>query len=240
MKKLFLVIPVGLLIAAGLLWTHYEHTVPLNTTTSSTKTLPKDPVQLFSLEERSIRQLIRTGDEKSISSFQAYTQALDTALIKYKRSGIDIQNVQKMLLQYKQDSQHLTQTASLYSEKLHIYSMSEQTQEKAFQVSLEQIGLYELKTTFSNLKKARVEYIKEPSVQTHAKYEELTKNMTQMISELYLDENIEKPLMTYIENNAHYFKTVVSIYTTAGIESINRLHANSYTIKAQLELLPKS
>lgn len=240
MKKLFLVIPVGLLLAAGLLWTNYNNTVCQNTTTSSTKTLPKDPVQLFSLGERSIRQLIRTGDEKSISSFLAYSQALDTALIKYKTSGIDIQNVQKMLLQYKQDSQHLTQTASLYSEKLHTYSMSEQIQEKAFQVSLEQIGLYELKTTFGNLKKARIEYIKEPSLQTKAKYEELTKDMTRMISELYLDGNIEKPLMTYIENNVNYFKTVVSIYTTTGIESINRLHANSYTIKAQLELLPKS
>jgi hypothetical protein len=225
---------------AGLLWTNYDDTETPNTITISTKSLPKDPAKLFSLEERSVRNMIRYGDEKSISSFQAYSEALDTALIKAKKLGIETQNTQKMLSQYKQDSQHLTQTASMYSQKLHTYSRFEATKEKAFQVSLEQIGLYELKTTFSNLEKARVEYIKEPSLQTQARYEELTKAMTQMISELYLDETIEKPLISYIKNNAHYFKTIVSIYTTVGLESINRLHANSYTIKAQLELLPKS
>ena len=61
-----------------------------------------------------------------------------------------------------------------------------------------------------------------------------------MITELYLDASIEKPLLGYIENHAHYFETVVSVYTTVGLESINRIHKNSYAIKAQLELLPKS
>jgi hypothetical protein len=240
MKKLLLLIPVGLLATAGFLWTNYDHTVRKDTTTASAKVLPKDPVQLFSLSERSIRQMIRTGDDKSIISFQAYSEALDTALVKYKTSGIDIQNAQKMLTQYKYDSQNLTKTASMYSQKLHTYSKFEQTQEKAFQVSLEQIGLYELKATFSDLEKARSDYIKEPSLTAQEKYEKLTKNTIQIINELYLDEDIETPLLNYIVNHTHYFKTVVSIYTTTGLDSINRLHANSYIIKAQLELLPKS
>lgn len=240
MKKLLLLIPVGLLAAAGFLWTDYDHTVHQNTATASTKASTKDPAQLFSLGERSVRQLIRDGDEKSISSFQVYSDALDAALINYKKLGIETQSAQEMLSQYKQDSQHLTQTASLYSQKLHAYSQFEQNQEKAFQVSMNQIGLYDLKTTYKNLTKARLEYIKEPSSKNQTKYEELSKNMTQMINELYLDEDIEEPLLNYIANHTHYFETVVSIYTTTGLASINRLHTNSYTIKAQLELLPKS
>jgi len=240
MKKLLLLIPVGLLATAGLVWTNYDHSVRQNSTAISPKILTKDPVQLFSLGERSVRQMIRYGDEKSISSFQTYSDALDAALIKDRRLGIETQNVEQMLSQYNQDSIHLTQTASMYSQKLHTYSQYEQTQKKAFQLSMDQIGLHELKSTFNNLEKARLEYIKEPSSKTQANYEELTKNMTQMLTELYLDESIEKPLISYIENHTHYFKTVVSIYTTTGLESINRLHANSYTIKAQLELLPKS
>lgn len=240
MRKLLLLIPVGLLATAGLVWTNYDHTVRKDTTTAFTKALPKDPVQLFTLEERSVRQMIRFGNEQSITSFQSYSEALDTALIKAKKLGIETQNTQDMLSQYKQDSQNLTKTASLYSQKLHTYSQFEQSQEKAFQVSLEQIGLYELKTTFSDLEKARAEYIKEPSLTAQEKYEKLTKNMTQTINELYLDEDMETPLLNYIVNHSQYFKTVVSIYTTTGLESINRLHANSYIIKAQLELLPKS
>lgn len=240
MKKLLLLIPVGLLAAAGLMWTNYEHNISSKETTAAVEILTQDPVQLFSLGERSVRQMIRDGNEKSISSFQSYNDALDAALIKYKNSGIETQKAQEMLAQYKQDSQHLTQTASLYSQKLQTYSKLEQNQEKAFGLSLDQIGLHDLKTTFSNLEKARLEYIKKPSETAQQKYEKLTNDLTRMINELYLDEDIEKPLLTYIENHTHYFETVVSIYTTAGLESINRLHANSYTIKAQLELLPKS
>jgi hypothetical protein len=240
MKKLLLLIPIGLLATAGFMWTNYDHSVRQNSTTDSMKTLTKDPVQLFSLGERSVRQMIRNGDEKSILSFQSYSNALDTALINYKKSGIDTQNAQEMLSQYKQDSKHLTQTASLYSQKLHTYSKFEQDQEKAFHLSIDQIGLYDLKITLKNLDKARVEYIKEPSPNTQIKYEVLTKDMTQMINELYLDASIEQPLITYIENHTHYFETIVSIYTTTGLDSINRLHSNSYAIKAQLELLPKS
>jgi hypothetical protein len=240
MKKLLLLIPVGLLATAGLVWTNYGYNVRQSTTISSTKAITQDPVQLFSLGERSVRQMIRCGDEKSISSFQSYSDALDAALIKYKKLGVETQNAQEMLSLYKQDSQHLTQTASLYSQKLHTYSNFEQNQEKAFRISLDQIGLHDLKTTFKNLDKAQVEYIKEPSSKNQTKYEELSKDMTQMINELYLDTAIEQPLITYIQNHAHYFQTVVSIYTAAGIESINRLHKNSYAIKAQLELLPKS
>jgi hypothetical protein len=240
MKKLLLLIPVGLLATAGLVWTNYDHSVRQNTLTVPIQTLTQDPVQLFSLGERSIRQMIRYGDEKSISSFQTYSSALDAALIKYKKLGIETQNAQEMLLQYEQDSKNLTQKASLYSQKLQKYSKFDQNEEKAFQISIDQIGLHDLKTTFKNLDKARLEYIKEPSLSAQTKYEKLTKDMTQMINELYLDESIETPLITYIENHNHYFQTVVSIYTTAGLESINRLHTNSYAIKAELELLPKS
>lgn len=241
MKKLLLLISVGLLATAGLVWTNYDHSVRQNNSTpASIKTLTQDPVQLFSLGERSVRQLIRCGDEKSISSFQSYSDTLDAALIKYKNSGIETQTAQEMLAQYKKDSKHLTQTASQYSQKLHAFSEFEQNNEKDFQLSIDQIGLHDLKTTLKNLNKAQVEYIKEPSPTAQTKYEKLTQEMTRMINELYLDASIEQPLITYIENHTHYFQTVVSIYTAAGLESINRLHANSYTIKAQLELLPKS
>ncbi|HQS67819.1 MAG TPA: hypothetical protein PLM93_11600 [Sulfuricurvum sp.] len=240
MKKFLILIPVGLLATAGLVWSNYGHSVTQKSVTPSTKILTEDPVKLFSLGERSVRKMIRDGDEKSISSFHSYSDALDAAIMTYTKLGIDTHDAKEMLSQYKIDNNQLTQTASLYSQKLHTYSQFEQNQEKAFQVSLDQIGLYELKVTFKNLNKARVDYIKEPSQKTQAKYEDLTNEMSKMINELYLDTSIEQPLIAYIENHAHYFETVASIYTATGLESVNRLHTNSYRIKAQLELFPKS
>ena len=240
MKKLLILIPAGLLAATGLLWMNSDHSVITKSTPASVETLPQSSVELFTFNEHSVRQIVRYGDEKAIPSFKASMNALDSALLKYKQLGLETENTQSMISQYKQDSTYLTQTASLYSQKLHSYSNFEKKTEKTFLLSLEQIGLYELKKTLIDLDKTRLAYIKEPSLTTQKEYEEVSTNMKKIISELYLDTAIEKPLFSYIDNHDHYFQTIVSIYSKTGLERINRLQENSYAIKAELQLLPKS
>jgi hypothetical protein len=240
MKKLLLLIPVGLLATSGLLWVNYGQQTTQKETTQMAQSIPQDSVQLFTLYEHSVRQIVRYGDDKSIPLVQKYANALDSKLLNYSKSGIDTQGINDLLTQYRQDNNSVTQKASLFTQKLHTYSQFEQINEKGFLTSLEQIGLYELKTTLINLDKTRLDYIKEPSLETQEKYELLSKKMKNIISDLYLDESIEKPLFTYIDNHNLYFKTVATIYTNTGLETINRLHKNSYAIKAQLELFPTS
>ncbi len=236
MKKLLLLIPVGLLAATGLFWMNLENS---KENIPSAVSLPQYPQELFALSEHSLRQVIRYGDEKSLAEFKVSLDKLDTSLTKYKQLGLGVESTKQMIVQYKQDSANITQAASPYFKKLDIYSDFERDNEKTFILSLSQIGLYELITTNTNLDKARLEYIKEPSKQAEQNYLSVVSNMKQIITELYLDSAIEAPLFAYIDNHNHYFQTVVSIYGETGTERIYRLRDNSYAIKAQLQLLPK-
>lgn len=239
MKKFLLFVPAALLAASSLFWIGSGDTVtPERVVVSSVQTLPNDPKTLFGLSEHSLRQIIRHGDEKSLSTLKISLESLDKALIKLKEKGFSITTTADLVTQYEHDSLKVTQVAAAHMEKLNTYDTFEHTQEKAFEQSLEQIGLYELQKTFEDLERTRLTYVKAPSIQTQQKYEQDLSTMKQTIRELYLDETTENSLFAYLNNHNDYFQTIVSIYTSAGIERIYRLTANSYAIKADLQLLP--
>lgn len=239
MKKLFLLIPVGLLATTGLLWMNADYHVTPKSAEASIEKLPENSVKLFSLSEHAVRQVVRYGDEKSLSSFKASMDALDASLLKYKPLGFEIKSVQSLISQYEQDGKVLTKSAESYSQKLHTCSDFEQRKEKSFSLSLEQIGLYKLKTALMDLNQARLEYIKEPSPEAQEKYEMHLLDMKTIITELYLDSVIEEPLFAYLDNHKNYFNAISSIYQAAGFECVARLRTNGYAIKSQLQLLPQ-
>jgi len=236
MKKLLLLIPVGLLAATGIFWAnlaHNEEGVIL------TKSLPQYPQELFALSEHSLRQVVRYGDEKSLLELKNSLDKLDSSLVKYKERGLLVESTREMIVQYRRDSMDVTKAASPYLKKLDTYNDFERDNEKSFALSLDQIGLYELKTANIKLNQARLEYIKGPSEQTQQAYMEIMSKMKEMVVELYLDSVIEKPLFAYIDNHSNYFKTVVSIYEETGTQRVYRLEEKGYAIKTQLQLLPK-
>lgn len=238
MKKLLLFVPAVLLAATGLFWIGSGYTTVSGETKTVVQTLPHDPRALFGLSEHSMRQIIRHGDEESLSVLKASLASLDTALAKLNEKGFSISTTKHLVAQYEYDSLKLTQAAAIHMKKLNTYDTFEHTQKKAFEQSLEQIGLYELQKTFEDLERTRLTYIKTPSTQVQQKYEKDLYTIKQTIRELYLDEASEKRLFAYLDNHNYYFQTIASIYTSAGIESIYRLTTNSYAIKADLQLLP--
>ncbi|MDD5717650.1 MAG: hypothetical protein PHW64_07580 [Sulfuricurvum sp.] len=237
MKKLLLLLPVGLMALSGLVWIG-TGTPETKNHSLSVSTLPSDPKELFSLSEHSLRQIIRHGDQKSLLSLNSSLDALNSSLLKLKNKGLSVSETEHLIALYKQDGIKVTEATTPYLKKLQTYSSIEEAQEKEFVHSLEQIGLYELQKTYENMTKARLTYIKEPSPATQQGYELLLSNTKRIISELYLDTRIEKPLFVYLDNHNLYFKTIVSIYTAAGTERIQRLTDNGYAIKTELQLLP--
>ena len=104
--------------------------------------------------------------------------------------------------------------------------------------SVEQIGLYELKTNYSDLDKLRLSYIKEPSLESKNAYESKLKELKLIINELYLDSAIEAPLFAYLDNHQFYLDTISRAYADLGYERIYHLRKNSYAIRTELQLLP--
>lgn len=236
MKKFLLLIPVIALAGLGT----YLTTIPEVTPSSKTKTTVINPQTLFLASEHDLRQIIRHGDTSSAKRLQTSLVVIESKIKEQRKNGYAVEKLLNMLHTYQNDSSILTKTFTPLLEKVRQSDQFEQAHEKSFQSSLEQIGLYELRTAYANLESLRKEYIKEPTDKTKLEYETHNLHIKQIISELYLDASIEKPLYEYLDNHKHYFDVISNAYTTLQYDRINRLRTNGYAIKTELQILPAS
>lgn len=240
MKKFLLLIPVGLLAAIGVTSFVLDHSYSLAQSISNAKHTPQGEQELFCECEHSLYQIVRFGDNNAIVSLNKSLESISVKLNEQQEKGFSVGNIKKMLSLYKTDTELLTQKFTPQLEQLHQLKQFEQSHEKNFLISVEQIGLYELKSANANLNKIRKDFIKEPSPETKALYVAQQERIRNIISELYLDTAIEQPLFAYLENHKHYLETIYTAYNEIGYERINRLRANGYAIKTELQLLPST
>lgn len=238
MKKFLLLIPVGLLAATGVFWFTTENNIASIQNSPAIEALPHGSQELFTYSERSLRQIVRHGDENAIKQLNTSLGAIHDELSVRQKQGFDVKNIKTLLSQYKRDSTLLSEKFTPYLKQVHQYDQFEEKNEKSFLVSLEQIGLYELKTSYVELNKFRTDYIKEPSDQAKIAYETQLDKVKQIITELYLDTAIDKPLFDYLANHKNYFEAIDTAYNNIGFDHIYQLRSNGYAIKTELQLLP--
>lgn len=237
MKKFLLLIPMGLLAATGIFWVTTEKGIPKNAQTSTVQ-IPMGERELFAQSEHSLRQIVWHGDEKSLLLLRTSLDTMKTKLAAYKKQGFGTTKLENILSLYQEDSTLLSEKFTPLLSCLHQCDQFEQSHEEPFIISIDQIGLYELKSAYHNLDLMRKNYVKEPTDTAKIAYETEHARIRGIISELYLDAAIEKPLFTYLDNHKNYFDTITATYNDIGYERINRLHTNAYAIKSELQLLP--
>lgn len=235
MKKLLLFAPAGLLASAGLAWLGYYATdttgrvgtpTPINTTTT------------FSQSESNLRQILRHGDERSLTLLNSSIDSLEQQLKPYQEKHLSTEKLESLLANYEKDTQVLSKEIKPHLGKLNQYDNLVSTQTKTFDNSLEQIGLFELKTSAKNLDKLYKNFAKNPSEETKQSYIAESDKIKTIITELYLDGSIEKPLLDYIDNHRNYFLSTDDSYKSIGYERINRIRDTSYAIRTELQMLP--
>lgn len=237
MKKLFLLIPAGLIAASGWFLINTQR-APDQTKPQTEVIVSKSPEQLFTLSQDSLRLIVRHGEGKSIRVLEESVTQLQTLMLRYEKQGLPIQTTEKLIEQYKADSIALSKATQPNLDKLKTLDHKESLGEEKFLLSIDQIGLFELKSAYKKMDKIRLDYLKEPSEALESEYYVQNENVQGMVRELYLDSDIEKPLFDYIDNHKGYFETVASCYKQAGLERVHRLRMNSYAIKTDLQMLP--
>lgn len=238
MKKFLLLIPVGLIAATGVFWVTTEKNFSSIQNAPTIETLPHGSQELFTDAQHSLRQIVRHGDEAAIRRLSISLDAITDELSERQKQGYSLKDTKMLISHYKDDSTLLINKFMPHFKELRQYDQFEQTHEKSFLISIEQIGLYELKTSYEELNKLRADYIKEPTNQTKIAYETQSDKVKQIITELYLDSAIDKPLFDYLTNHQHYFETIDTAYHDIGFEHIQQLRSNGYAIKTELQLLP--
>lgn len=236
MKKLLLLLPVGLLAATGWFWFNAGDSVPKPK--ASHEALPQQSSALFAQSEQSLRQIIRHGNQNAISILDTSLDTLSTQLDSRKKEGISVEKTEQLLTQYRNDSHVVTDTFVPALKQLRYYDSIETAQEKKFVTSLDQIGLYELKTAYEELNNRRTDFIKEPNQNHKNAYNEQLDKVKTVISELYLDSEIDQPLFSFLNNHKLYFDLISDTYAKIGFERINRLRETGYSIRSELQLLP--
>jgi len=239
MKKFFLLIPVGLIAASGIMLFNTQNSVDSGSPKEGVVSIQsKTSEQLFTLSQESLREIVRHGEGKSILVLQESVSELESRLPKYEKQGLNVGKLEELIHQYKEDTLALSQTSQPFLEKIKGYDKYEEEREEKFILAIDQIGLYELKTAYKQLSKVRVDYLKEPSPELEKEYRLSAETLTQTIKELYLDSAIEDPLYAYINNHKGYFETVAACYKQTGHQRINRLRQSAYAIKTELQMLP--
>lgn len=236
MKKILLSIPIIALAGIGTYYAIIPHLSP----PSKIENKVVNPQILFIASEHELRQFIRHGDTQSIEKLQTSLAAIKTKLNEDRKKGYAVENLLNMLDTYNNDCSILVKTFTPQLAKIRHCDQFEQANKRSFQSTLDQIGLYELKSAYSNLESLRKNYLKEPSNKTKIEYENYHSHIKEIINELYLDASIDTPLYEYLDNHKHYFDLISSAYTTLHYDRINRLHSNAYSIKTELQVLPVS
>lgn len=237
MRKLLLLIPVGLFAVTGFFWVAMN---PFGETSSSIEATPASEEELFARSESSLRQIVRRGDSQSVSTLTASLDTLTSRLVERGQNDTSIQKIDALLISYRQDTSILTQKIAPHMVQLQKTNQYESQNHEKFLSAMDQIGLYELITAYQEMDKLRKHYIKDPSEETIAQYETKSKRIHTIIAELYLDERIEKPLFDYLDNHRTYFRAITAAYRDIGVQRINRLRANGYAIRSAFQLLPTS
>jgi hypothetical protein len=238
MKKLLLLLPVSLLAVSGFFWFTHDTTLPQSHPTATSQPIPTGIRELFSLNERALRKITHHGDATALSSVTGSFDAIESKLKKHQNAGYSITKIKTILSIYKDDTTFLTQKFTPILGTLQQCDQFEETHEKPFITSVDQIGLHELKSAYFELDTIRNRYLKNPTVNDKIAYEHENQRLRNIITELYLDSPIEKPLLAYLDNHKHYFELVSSAYEAIGYDRVERLRTNAYAIKSELQLLP--
>lgn len=236
MRKLLLLIPVGLFAMTGVFWVAMNPTGDIPSTT----TVSLNEQELFGQSETSLRQIIRRGDSQSIDVLNKSLDSLSSRLAQRTPNDPSIQKIDAMLISYRRDATVLTEKITPHMPMLQQSTRYENENEEKFLTAIDQIGLYELLTAYREMDKQRKNYIKDPNEETKTRYVTESERIRTIITELYLDENMEKPLFDYLDNHKNYFDTITAAYRDIGYTRVNRLRANGYAIRSAFQLLPMS
>jgi len=238
LKRMALIIPIGLVVGSSVAWIGLKqdsNTSPQAIQENQNLSAEK----LFSQSNRLIWKMVREGNVTEVPGFDQTTSALQKAMELYSLKGFEVKQLAKMIEIYQKDGLILSEACAPKAIQLNKYYQYERTYEDKFVLALEQIGLPELVNTYKELEKTRQEYIKKPSNKSLEEYSALSEELYKIITELYLDMQIEEPLFKYLKNHQNYVYSIASIYDEVGKDRILRLRDNTYAITTQLQLLPK-
>ncbi len=107
----------------------------------------------------------------------------------------------------------------------------------SFNKRLGSIGLSQLLHEWRELSYTKDRFVKDPDGKLVKTFDHKWTNVNVLITELYLDDFMETPLLDYLKAYKAYFKDLDDAYRNVGYAEVQKLKPLTYKIKLQLQML---
>jgi len=181
--------------------------------------------------------IIKRGEYKKINQYASNS----TLIIEHiEELDISLDEKQKLIKDIKTYSQLINDISiklQKKSPKLNTHYTETISKLEFFNSKLSSIGLSQLLSNWRDLSRIKNRFVKKPSESLEKEFDDKWSAIVVTITELYLDDDMQEPLLDYLESYKAYFKEIKAAYASVSYKNIKRLKPLSYSIKAQLELL---
>lgn len=192
----------------------------------------------FQENSRYMSAISKRGDIKKVQDFKNNIAELEYQLMVLQERDIDTKILLKNIDTYKATLFKISDAIETDTPLINEEYLQLKNSLAFFNKKLSSIGLQELTTAWMELSKLKQDYMRSPNQNLENTFGEKWVYMNVLITELYLDEEMEAPLIEYLEVYKAYFDAMSAAYHKTDIKRVAAMRDLSYDIKLQIDMLP--
>ncbi len=123
-----------------------------------------------------------------------------------------------------------------HNDVLYTHLLKTKDRMQNFEKKLKSIGLSELNKNWRITQKLFRQFHREPNDEKHKRYLQHLDMTKTIITELYLDDDQEEYLFSYLDDHHNAFNSLYEVYNDVGFYRINELKPLIYGLKEQMAL----
>lgn len=198
----------------------------------------KTPVQnslYFKINETFslVRRISKEGDISQIRSFKAESLQLISEIERKSLFSKEFVQDYTRLISIINDT---AQSIHEHDDVLYTHLLKTKDRMQNFEKKIKSIGLSELNKSWRLTQKLFHDFHRDPREEKFQTYLKQYQEMKTIITELYLDDDKEAYLFSYLEEHHKAFNALYAVYNDVGFHRIHDLKPLMYGIKAQMEL----
>ncbi len=192
--------------------------------------------EVFSASTSDINSIIKHGDYAKHTSFNNNIISVEKRVEDAEMSTKERKKLQDNIKKYRVICQSCIKAMETNAPQLDKHYKTLINSLNDFDRGINSTGFTPLIKEWHKLSHIKKQYIKEPSNKLEKEFEETLNLVVLTVSELYLDEELEEPLLSYLKNYQAYFNDLSRSYKSVKYENINHIKPLSYQIKSQIKL----
>jgi hypothetical protein len=194
--------------------------------------------ELFRQNVRKANGAIKRGEYEGMAPFSAGIGTLQKRLKQIDDPALPVEALSKDIELYSQLVTAVSKELQQNAPKLNEHYSGIVGGVDTFNKKLSSIGLRELLRSWKDLTRIKHRFVKKPNAKLAKAFEKAWDNVSITITELYLDEEMEEPLLNFLDSYKFQFTELNNAYKKVGYANVAKIKPLAYKIKMQLELLP--